>query len=187
MRELDVVRQTRSFLLQQGLAGRRVVDIYTDAHPTLISDASLRPFQRFTLALEGFTVHPDLVGRLDDGETTFAIEAKGEDDHLRGLAQASCYRFGFHLVFLVGAGRPPIDLVTLARQQHVGVLAAYRDRIDVLEIPPALQPLRQHARYPAAVRHDRGFADDVQFQPADALSRRRRGAPRNSSRGNGGA
>ena len=146
MRELDVVRQTRSFLLQEGLAGRGVVDIYTDAHPTLIGDASLRPFQRFTLALEGFTVHPDLVGRLDDGETTFAIEAKGTDDHLRGLAQASCYRFGFHLVFLVGAGRPPADLVTLARQQHVGVLAAYPDRVDVLEIPPALQPRRQHAR-----------------------------------------
>jgi hypothetical protein len=77
MREIDVVRQVRTFLLEAGLAGHRVVDLYTDAHPTLREDSSLQPFQRFTLLLDGLTVHPDLVGRLSDGETTFVIEAKG--------------------------------------------------------------------------------------------------------------
>ncbi len=145
MREIEVIRRTRAFLLEQGLTGRRVVDLYTDAHPTLVGDASLRPFQRFTLALEGFTVHPDLVGRLDNGETTFAFEAKGTDDRLRGLAQAACYRFGFHLVFLTSAGVPPADLLTLARQQHVGVLAAYPDQVAVVEAPIAHLPLQRHA------------------------------------------
>jgi hypothetical protein len=140
MREIDVVRQVRTFLLQAGLANHRVVDLYTDAHPTLREDASLQPFQRFALLLDGFTVHPDLVGRLSDGETTFAVEAKGEDDLLRGLAQAASYRFGFHRVFLASAGAPPADLITLARQQHVGILAAFPDQVQVLDLPPAHMP-----------------------------------------------
>ncbi len=145
MRELEVVRQVRASLLRDGLAGYRVLDLYTDAHPTLRVDPTLQPFQRFALLLDGMTVHPDLVGRLSDGETTFAIEAKGTDDLLRGLSQASCYRFGFHRAFLASAGTPPADLLILARQQHVGVLAVFPDQIQILDLPPAHLPLHRHA------------------------------------------
>src|SRR5262249_13313096 len=88
VQEIEVIRRTRSFLLSKGLCGSRVLDLYTDAHPTLTCDRSLEPFQRFTLAFEGFSAHPDLAGRLDDGETTFAVEVKGQDDLLRGIALA---------------------------------------------------------------------------------------------------
>lgn len=115
------------------------------AHPTLLADASLRPFQRFTLALDGLVVHPDLVGRLDDGETTFAIEAKGTDDHLTGLAQAASYRLGFHLVFLAAASAIAPDVVTLARQINVGVLAVAPDAVTIVDLPPPHLPRRVHA------------------------------------------
>ncbi len=145
MREPDVLRHTHRFLHAQGLAGHRVLDLYTDAHPSLVGETSLQPFQRFTLALEGFTVHPDLVGRLDDGETTFAIEAKGTDDLLRGLAQATTYRFGFHLALLVAAGPIAADLILLARQQQVGILAVQQDIVSVLSLPAPHLPQRRHA------------------------------------------
>src|SRR5262249_36325413 len=121
--ELEVLRRTRSFLLASGLGGHRVLDLFTDAHPTLLHDPALQPFQRFTLAFEGFAAHPDLAGRLDDGETTFGVEAKGEDDLLRGIAQADLYRAGFHLALFASAGVPSPDLVAIARQRGVGVLA----------------------------------------------------------------
>lgn len=145
MREIDVLRHTHSFLRQHGLAQHRVLDLYTDAHSSLVGEPSLRPFQRFTLALEGLTVHPDLVGRLDDGETTFAIEAKGTEDLLRGLAQASAYRFGFHLTLLAATAPIAPDLVTLARQQHVGIIAVQPTALDVLALPAPHLPLRRHA------------------------------------------
>ncbi len=146
MREIEVLRQTRAFLKDQGLADRAVLDLYADAHPTLTSDVSLRPFQRFTLALDGFTVHPDLVGRLDDGETTFAIEVKGTDDLLRGLAQAASYRFGFHLTLLASAAPVPGDVITLARQQHIGLLAATPGDAEILVLPPPHLPILRHAQ-----------------------------------------
>jgi hypothetical protein len=128
-----------------GLCGRRVLDLYTEAHPTLTRDQALAPFQRFTLAFEGFSVHPDLVGRLDDGETTFAVEAKGEEDHLRGIAQADLYRAGFHLALFVSAGVPSRDLVDLARQRGVGVLAVTDGRVEVIDLPPRHMPQLRHA------------------------------------------
>ncbi len=146
MRELDVLRHTHAFLRDQGLAGHRVLDLYTDAHSSLVREPSVRPFQRFTFALEGFTVHPDLVGRLDDGETTFAVEAKGTDDMLRGLAQASTYSFGFHLTLLAAAAPIAPCLVTLARQYNVGIVALQPNTLDVLTLPAPHLPLRQDAR-----------------------------------------
>jgi hypothetical protein len=146
MREIEVIRETRAALIRQGIGGRRVVDMYTDAHPTLLADASLRPFQRFTLTLDGFSVHPDLVGRLDDGETTFAIEAKGRDELLTGLAQAASYRLGFHLVLLAAAAAIAPDVVTLARQIHVGVLAVTPSTVTILDLPPPHLPRLVHAR-----------------------------------------
>jgi len=149
MREIEVIRETRAMLLRQGIGSQKVVDLYTDAHPTLLSDASLRPFQRFTLALEGLVVHPDLVGRLDDGETTFAIEAKGTDDLLTGLAQAAAYRLGFHLVLLAAAAAIAPDVVALARQVQIGVLAVAPSTVTVLELPP---PHLRRARHAQAVQ-----------------------------------
>lgn len=146
MYEIDVIRQTRAFLQRDGLLGHHVLDLYTDAHPTLLADTALRPFQRFTLAFEGFAVHPDLVGRLSDGETTFVVEAKGADDLLRGIAQADTYRPGFHLVLFASAGTPLRDLLAIARRHDVGVLAVYPVQVEVLALPPPHLPQLRHAR-----------------------------------------
>jgi hypothetical protein len=146
MREIDVIRQTRAFLRAHGLLGHALLDLYTDAHPALLADRDLQPFQRFTLAFEGFSVHPDLVGRLADGETTFAVEAKGVDDLLRGIAQADSYRAGFHLVLFASAGTPSRDLVALARQRDVGVLAVRAGHVEVLDLPPPHLPRLNQAR-----------------------------------------
>jgi hypothetical protein len=145
MQEIDVIRATRRFLQQDGLLGTTVLDLFTDAHPTLLGAADLRPFQRFTLAFEGFAVHPDLVGRLADGESLVAVEAKGGADLLKGIAQAELYRRGFHLVLLACAGRPPQELLTLARQRAVGVLAVLPDQVELLDLPPAHLPQLRHA------------------------------------------
>jgi hypothetical protein len=146
MHEIDVIHQTRAFLQRDGLLGHRILDLYTDAHPTLLADTALRPFQRFTLAFDGFSVHPDLVGRLSDGETTFAIEAKGADDLLRGIAQADVYRAGFHLVLFASAGSPSRDLLAMARQRDVGVLAVCGEQVKLLDLPPPHLPQLRHAR-----------------------------------------
>jgi hypothetical protein len=145
VQEIDVIRATRRFLLQQGLAGGRVLDLFTDAHPTLLGAPELGPFQRFTLAFDGFAVHPDLVARLADGESLLAVEAKGGADLLRGIAQAELYRRGFHLVLLACAGRPPQELLTLARQRAVGVLAVFPEQVELLDLPPAHLPQLRHA------------------------------------------
>lgn len=125
--------------------GSRVIDLFTDAHPSLLGASDLRPFQRFTLAFDGFAVHPDLVGRLADGESLIAVETKGGSDLLKGIAQAELYRRGFHLVLLASAGRPPQELLTLARQRSVGMLAVYPDGVELLDLPPAHMPQLRHA------------------------------------------
>jgi hypothetical protein len=145
VQEIDVIRATRRFLQQRGLMGSSVLDLFTDAHPTLLGAADLRPFQRFTLAFDGFAVHPDLVCRLADGESLVAVEAKGGGDLLRGIAQAELYRRGFHLALLASAGRPPAELLALARQRAVGVLAVYPDWAELLDLPPAHMPQLRHA------------------------------------------
>ena len=35
MEEIEVIRRTRSFLNANGLCGHRVLDLYTDAHPSI--------------------------------------------------------------------------------------------------------------------------------------------------------
>lgn len=160
MQEIDVIRQARAYLHKHGVDGKEVLDLYTDAHPSLLSDVSLRPFQRFTLAFDTFSVHPDLVGRLKDGETTFAIEAKGTADFVKGIAQAGTYRNGFHLSLFASAGRPSRDFVGLARQHQVGVLAVYSDHVEVLDLPPLHLPQLRHAE---SIRK--------QFITADTLTR----------------
>jgi hypothetical protein len=160
VKEIEVIRRTKFFLEADGVCGRRVLDLYVDAHPTLTGDRSLRPFQRFTLAFDGFSAHPDLAGRLDNGETTFGVEAKGEDDLLRGIAQADLYRAGFHLALFACAGVPSSDYVAIARQRGVGVLAVTPDEVRVIDLPPAHLPRLRHAE---GVRK--------QFGTSSALSR----------------
>jgi hypothetical protein len=43
------------------LYSQYILDLYTDAHPSLTGDRSLESFQRFTLPFEGFSTHPALV------------------------------------------------------------------------------------------------------------------------------
>jgi hypothetical protein len=140
MQEIDVVRQTKIFLQRHGLLGKQITDLYTDAHPSLLIDAKLEPFQRFTLQFDSFAIHPDLVGRLDDGGTTFAVEAKGTDDWLKGIAQADTYRQGFHASILAVAGTPSGDMVSFARQRGIGIIVVRSQGTEVLEQPPLHLP-----------------------------------------------
>lgn len=161
VQEIDVIRQVRSFLYTEGLQGTPILDLYTDAHPSLIADVTLRPFQRFSLVFDGFIAHPDLVGRLTDGETLFAVEAKGTSDLLKGIAQADLYRAGFHLVLFASAGSPSRDLITLARQRAVGILAVYRDRVELIDLPPKHLPQLLHAEH---IRKQFTAAENLQRQ-----------------------
>lgn len=145
MRELEVLQKVKQYLKENGLGGRKVLETYTDPHPSLQGDKLLEPFQRFALPLDGAVVHPDLVGRLDDGETTFAIEAKGAEDYLLGLSQAGSYRLGFHLALLACAA-PPGMVLSMAYQQQVGLLAFYPDKAPLLHLPEPHLPLRKPAR-----------------------------------------
>lgn len=160
MQEREVVKRTRIFLQDHGLFGKRVLDLYTDAHPSLLIDQQLAPFQRFTLQFDAFTTHPDLVGRLDDGGTTFAIEAKGTDDWLKGIAQADSYRQGFNASIIAVAGTPSGDIVAFARQRGLGVLAVRPEQTAMLEQPPLHLP-----------RLDRGTSILKQFSASNTLLR----------------
>lgn len=147
MNEPDVIRATKQYLERSGLAGHRVAEIYTDAHPSLVRYSDLKPFQRFTLPLDGLQVHPDLVGRLDDGETLFAIEAKGDmGEALHGLTQASSYRAGFHRSLLALPSDPSGEIRSLAHQFHVGLIVVHQDAGVVLELPAAHLPRYEPAK-----------------------------------------
>jgi hypothetical protein len=43
MKEVEVIRKTHQFLKLQGLAQKKVVQIYTDAHHTLLPYKELQP------------------------------------------------------------------------------------------------------------------------------------------------
>lgn len=147
MQEPDVIRATKRYLSSNGLAGHRVAEVYTDAHPSLTRYQDLKPFQRFTLPLEGMNVHPDLVGRLDDGETLFAIEAKGDNgDTLQGLMQAASYRAGFHRSLLALPNDPNGEVRSLAQQLHVGLIVVRQDSGLIIELPAAHLPRYEQSR-----------------------------------------
>ncbi|MBW4419890.1 MAG: hypothetical protein KME13_11755 [Myxacorys californica WJT36-NPBG1] len=146
MREEDVLLKTHSFLKAQGLNGQSIVRLYTDAHHTLLKNQKLQPFQRFTLNMGDFVLHPDLVGQLDDGESIFALEAKGAvgtSELVRGLAQAELYQSGFHYSFLAtvvnGLGE---NLLQFARRKNIGVIAVSED-VKILNFPEAQMPFRK--------------------------------------------
>ncbi len=143
MKEVEVIRKTHQFLKSQGLAQKKVVQIYTDAHHTLLPYKELQPFQRFTLDLGDFVLYPDLVGQLDDGESIFAVEAKGDNDLLKGLAQAEMYQAGFHYSFLAAdATILGSSILEFARRKNVGVISV-SDSVKIPFFPDARMPLRE--------------------------------------------
>jgi hypothetical protein len=142
MTEADVLVKTHQFLNSQQLANQPVVQLYTDVHGTLLGNTALKPFQRFYLDMGGFILHPDLVGRLGDGETIFAIEGKGDRDMIKGLAQAEMYQTGFHYSFLAAKAHKWVpSLVQFARRKNIGVIAV-DDDVTIVHTPEAHMPLR---------------------------------------------
>lgn len=143
MSEAEVLIKTHKFLKTGKVAEQSISRLYTDAHSTLIPHKTLSPFQRFTLDLGDFVMHPDLVGQLTDGETLFAIEAKGTSDLIKGLAQAELYQSGFHYTYLAADAQAlGSSLITLARRKNVGILAV-DDTVTIVHQPEAQMPLRE--------------------------------------------
>jgi hypothetical protein len=142
MKEEEVVLKTHQFLKSKGLGQQPLVRVYTDAHSTLLRYKELQPFQRFTLDLGDFVLHPDLVGQLGDGESIFAIEAKGSSDLIKGLAQAEMYQYGFHQAFLAAeASAWGTSLPNFARRKNIGVIAV-SDTVEIVYSPEAKLPFR---------------------------------------------
>ena len=81
MIEAEVVQKTHHFLKSHSLADHSVLRLYTDAHTTLLPHKTLSPFQRFTLDLGDFVMHPDLVGQLTDGENLATFEEENTLQH----------------------------------------------------------------------------------------------------------
>src|ERR1043166_1906066 len=143
MNEPEVLSKIHPFLKTQGLCEQPVVRLFTDAHSSLLQYKDLAPFQRFTLDMGDLVLHPDLVGQLSDGETIFAVEAKGNTDLLKGIAQAEMYRSGFHYSFLAAdASALGIRLFEFPRHKNVGLIAA-SDIVRIIHLPEAHMPLRK--------------------------------------------
>ena len=141
--EPDVVEHVHAFLKE-----RSVARLYTDSHDSLQGRATLEPYQRFTVDLGEFVVHPDLVALEADGETLVAIEAKGSGyrDAFTGLTQAELYQVAFHRTYLAAdAGSIPERLIAFARLKNVGLLAV-GDTVQVVYEPDARLPLREAHR-----------------------------------------
>lgn len=147
MNEQEVLLKTHKFFKLQHLNNQSVVRLFTDAHSTLLPYKELAPFQRFTLDLGDFVMHPDLVGQLSDGETIFAVETKGDTDLLRGLAQAEMYQVGFHYTFLAADAKAlGTSLVDFARRKNVGIVAV-SDSVTIGHLPEVHMPLRNAFKF----------------------------------------
>lgn len=157
MEELEVVSRTRTFLRCSKICGHGLNQLFTDAHSSLLVEPKLAPFQRFTLQLDDVVVHPDLVGQLDDGETLIAVEAKGDKDILKGIAQAEVYQYGFHGTYMAAdASALGTTWVRHAKSKGVGVIAVDED-VHLIHEPelrkPWLEPHRFIARQMESVVH----------------------------------
>ncbi len=142
MREVETLIRTHSYLVKEGLAQKAVINLYTDAHPTLLEEKSLEPFQRFTLDRGDFVVHPDIVGQLNDGETLFAVEAKGRDDILLGIAQSELYLNGFHYSFLAADKKAlGYGYVSLAKDKHIGIISVDENVTRIIYLPEPRMPV----------------------------------------------
>jgi hypothetical protein len=145
--EQNVILKTHKFLESGQLAGQDISRLYTDAHHTLTDYKSLKPFQRFTVDFGDFILYPDLVGQLADGETLFAIEAKGDRDLIKGLAQAEMYQVGFHYSFLAAeSSKLTNSYIQFARRKNLGIIAV-GDTVNIIHTPEAQMPLREAFRF----------------------------------------
>jgi hypothetical protein len=145
--EPEVIRKIHKFINSGKLLDQSVSRLFTDAHTSLCCYPDLKPFQRFTLDLEDFVLHPDLVGQFSDGETLFAIEAKGSTDIIKGLSQAEMYQAGFHYSFLAAdAGGLTSSHIKFARRKNIGILAV-SDSVTIANIPEAQMPFRDPFRF----------------------------------------
>ncbi|MDF1667915.1 MAG: hypothetical protein P1V97_39625 [Planctomycetota bacterium] len=145
MNELEVIKRVHKFLTKNCVLDQKFSRLFTDPHPTLINETGLKPFQRFTVDMKDFVVHPDLVGQLVDGETLIAVEAKGKTDLLKGLAQAELYKVAFHGTLLAAnAGKLTTAFVDYAQRKGVGVLAV-GDEVKLAH--PPLFTMPQQAAY----------------------------------------
>jgi len=143
--ETQVIIKTHRFLEEQGLLHKEVVRLYTDEHPKLKNIESLEPYRRFYLKTKIKDSYPDLVGQLSDGETIFAVEAKGAGAAtlMQGLAQAENYKEGFHCSFLAAdASAINPGLVEEARRKQIGVIAV-NDGVKILNEPSPYLPRLQ--------------------------------------------
>ena len=142
MNETEVILKTHDFLRSTPLGLQGVTRLFTDAYSSLLPYSSLAPFQRFILDMGDFVLHPDLVGQLDDGETVFAVEAKGETDLLKGLIQAEVYQTGFHLAFLAAdSAALGTRLVEFAMRKGIGVIAVGIS-VAITHLPQPHMPTR---------------------------------------------
>jgi len=149
MNEIEVILKTHKFLQSRAFGQQNVVRLYTDTHNTLLPYTSLAPFQRFTVDMGDFVMHPDLVGQLSDGESLFAIEAKGDSDLVKGLAQAEMYQIGFHYVFLAADAKVlGNSLLSFAKRKNIGVIAV-SDAVTIAHLPEAQMPLRDASKFVA--------------------------------------
>jgi hypothetical protein len=143
MKELDVILKTHHYLKTSLLVGQFTSRLFTDTHTTLLPYSALQPFQRFTLEMGDFVLHPDLVGQLEDGATLYAIEAKGNDDLIKGLSQAEMYQTGFHFSFLVAdSASLGSTMVNIARKKNIGIMAV-SDDVKILHLPEPHMPIRK--------------------------------------------
>ena len=145
--EPEVIIKTHRFLKAEPLADQATSRIFTDAHSSLLTHQALQPFQRFTLDLGDFVLYPDLVGQLSDGETLFAVEAKGSTDIIKGLAQAEMYQAGFHYSFLAAESTALTPShIKFARRKNIGIIAV-SDTVTIAHTPEAQMPFRDPYRF----------------------------------------
>jgi len=139
--ESGIVRKAHAFLVKEGLCGKRVTALFTDAHHSLTAFKDLEPFQRVSIDYGEFVVHPDLVGSLGDARVLFAVEAKGSGDLVRGLGQAQCYQDAVHASFLCApAAEIGKGIRSLARRGNVGLLAV-SDSVQLVNEPEFRSPV----------------------------------------------
>ncbi len=143
MNEPEVVQKVHRFLTTRGFDGGPVSRLYTDAHSTLTGASDLRPFQRFAFDFGDFVVHPDLLGQTSDGESLFAVEAKGEANVLTGLFQAEMYQNGVQQSFLAAPAEALSNsIVQMARAKGIGVLRV-REGVETVYVPEPRMPLQR--------------------------------------------
>jgi hypothetical protein len=143
MNEAAVVQRVHTFLSTQGIEGVRTSRLFTDQHPTLLGFSSLKPFQRFSLDFDDFVVHPDLLGQESGSDSLIAVEAKGSNELLKGLAQAEIYQHGVQRSFLAAPAAALSDtLVNMARAKGVGILSV-QESVKALHVPEARRPFNK--------------------------------------------